>query len=402
MAETKARPRSGLLALVAFFAIISIGEAYALLLQYQNSTFLQSYVTENYLQVIVRTIGLLVLAGGGAFLVYLAARAGPTTRAGRSSRRILSFSPVFLFVVGLALWPLVLGSLVGSSTTNFLGYVVIVLIVVTGGMMLSDRITLRMALRNFTRRKTSMAIVIAGLMIGTAMISGSLVTGDTLTELFTRGAYFGYGYADEVVYTQSQRSPGYQFFNVSTAQSLYQGLLSSPSASPDLLGVTPEILTAASVTDTTNGVVQSGVTLIGTYNNASQNLGDFHSASGSVISSNLGVDQAILNDRAAQDLNASIGNMITIFSPFNETVSISLKVAGIAVSDARARFSGGDNIFLTMVAAQVLLRQPGLINYIAITNKGGLRGSIQYTAIVGLAANATLISPESNTAQPCM
>src|SRR2546426_6280673 len=53
------------------------------------------------------------------------------------------------------------------------------------------------------RRKTSMALVIAGLMIGTAMISGSLVTGDTLTNLFTRGAYNGYGYADEVVYTQS-------------------------------------------------------------------------------------------------------------------------------------------------------------------------------------------------------
>src|SRR5690348_17562866 len=89
-------------------------------------------------------------------------------------------------------------------------------------MMTKDKITVRMSLRNFTRRKTSMALVIAGLMIGTAMISGSLVTGDTLTNLFTRGAYNGYGYADEVVYTQSAAG-GYQFFPLTRAHDLYQG-----------------------------------------------------------------------------------------------------------------------------------------------------------------------------------
>src|SRR5690348_11238358 len=116
-------------------------------------------------------------------------------------------------------------------------------------MMTKDKITVRMSLRNFTRRKTSMALVIAGLMIGTAMISGSLVTGDTLTNLFTRGAYNGYGYADEVVYTQSGGS-GYQFFNVSVAHSLYQSLSSSSSASLDLRGVTPEILSTVTVNNT--------------------------------------------------------------------------------------------------------------------------------------------------------
>src|SRR5437879_12824627 len=91
-------------------------------------------------------------------------------------------------------------------------------------MMAGNKITVRMSLRNFTHRKTSMALVIAGLMIGTAMISGSLVTGDTLTNLFTRGAYNGYGYADEVVYMQSGGG-GYPFFGTGIAHSLYHGLL---------------------------------------------------------------------------------------------------------------------------------------------------------------------------------
>src|SRR3989442_12942332 len=96
--------------------------------------------------------------------------------------------------------------------------------------MLRDRLTFRMALRNFTRRKTNMALVISGLMIGTAMISGSLVTGDTLSELFTRSGYYGYGYADEVVFAPSPKT-GYKFFPVHVAQQLYHGITTNPSAS---------------------------------------------------------------------------------------------------------------------------------------------------------------------------
>src|SRR2546422_8662945 len=108
-------------------------------------------------------------------------------------------------------------------------------------MMTKDKITVLMSMRNSARRKTSMALVIAGLMIGTAMISGSLVTGDTLTNLFTRGAYNGYGYADEVVYTQSGGG-GYRFFSISIALSLYRALSSASSAGSDRRAVTPKIL----------------------------------------------------------------------------------------------------------------------------------------------------------------
>src|SRR5690348_791371 len=161
-------------------------------------------------------------------------------------------------------------------------------------MMTKDKITVRMSLRNFTRRKTSMALVIAGLMIGTAMISGSLVTGDTLTNLFTRGAYNGYGYADEVVYAQNAQG-GYQFFPLSKSHDLYQGLSNNPGASPDLRGVTPEILSTVTANNTSWGVVQSGATMIGTYANASMALGDFHATDGSIIPSSLADNQAIVN-----------------------------------------------------------------------------------------------------------
>src|SRR5262249_38928998 len=179
-----------------------------------------------------------------------------------------------------------------------------------------------------------------------------------------------------------------QYFPIHLAQQLQQGIASNPSANQYLRGVTPEILTTISVNDTTRNVVQTPVLLIGTFDNATQLLGDFHSANGgAVIGSNLADSEAILNDRAAKDLNATVGDELAVLTS-NDTFPV--KLVGIAVSDSRAYFCAGDNIFVTMNAAQTLTQQSGLANFIAITNTGGLRPSIQYTSQVGLAANRTL------------
>src|SRR5207244_5858787 len=152
---------------------------------------------------------------------------------------------------------------VGDSLIYFETYTVSVLCLMSACLMHSDRITVRMAVRNFTRRKTSMAIVIIGLMIGTAMISGALVTGDTLTELFTRGAYYGYGHADEVVYARNSTTIGfqgsaYQYFGYNVYQTLATGLSNSPFAGPDVAGVTPETIETVSHYDTNQRIVQPG------------------------------------------------------------------------------------------------------------------------------------------------
>jgi putative ABC transport system permease protein len=385
------RSRPLLISLTVLVAIIALGELFALFLDYQNNSYLRQYVSNNMPLIFEQIIGLALLGSGLAFLAYKFSTARPTGRLGRASNRIRGLSPIIAVIIALVLYFTVFSSIFGSSLIGLEIYGVIVLFLITLGMMTRDKITVRMSLRNFTRRKTSMALVIAGLMIGTAMISGALVTGDTLTNLFTRGAYNGYGYADEVVYTQSAGS-GYQFFNISIAHNLYLGLSSSSSASSDLRGVTPEILSAVTANNSAWGVVQSGATLIGTYANASLLLGDFHASDGSIIPSSLTDTQAIVNERAARDLNATVGDQLTIFSPASQIFSVSVKLVGIAVADARGSFSEGDNIFVSMSTAQSLTFHPGSANYIAITNIGGLRDSIQYTSPVGLAANQTLDS----------
>jgi uncharacterized membrane protein YjfL (UPF0719 family) len=77
-----------------------------------------------------------------------------------------------------------------SPFTFFLLVLVVAVIGTTLGFMLKDRITSRLSIRNISRRKATVALVISGLLVGTTMISGSLVTEDTMTDLFGRGAYF--------------------------------------------------------------------------------------------------------------------------------------------------------------------------------------------------------------------
>jgi len=392
-AEVRSHGRGLLLGLIVFLSIIALGELYALYLNYQNNFFLRQFVSENQTRLLVQATGLFVLGLGAAYLSYLFSQAKPTSRAGRYSRKVLALSPFIAGTVAFLLWFGGLGSIVGGSTIGFEAYIMIVLLLISLGMILRDRLTFRMALRNFVRRKTSMAIVILGLMIGTAMISGSLVTQDTFTELFTRGAYYGYGFADEVVYVRNVTSFAYMYFPASISPSIASQLANNPQARPFLLGTTPEILDTVSMSDTNTGNVQSQVTLIGTFSNASKTLGDFHSSSGSVIPPNFGDTEAVINDRTARDLNATVGDSVLVYSAIRAT----FKIVGIALSDARGSFSGNDNIFVTINAAQQLTNHPGSINYIAITNIGGLRGSIQHSQVVGLAANQTLnsITPAS-------
>ena len=351
----------------------------------------------------MQAAGLLVVGLGAGYLSYLFSRAKPTSRAGRYSRKLLSFSSLVIGLAALLLWFGGLSSIAGSSTIGFEVYIVAVLLLISLGMMLRDRLTLRMALRNFTRRKTNMALVIAGLMIGTAMISGSLVTGDTLTELFTRGAYFGYGHADEVVYARNSTTFGfqgsaYQYFGYNVYQSLSTGLSNYPSAGPDVVGVTPEIIETVSIYDSNKGIVQAGSALIGSFSNASRALGDFHSTSGSVIPSTFNDTEAVLNDKAARDLNATIGDTVTVYSAQRFTAQhLNFTVVGIAVSDERGSFTQGDDVFVTLNSAQQFTGHPNSVNYIAITNIGGLRGAIQYSRTVALAANQTLDSIYSTT-----
>ena len=66
-------------------------------------------------------------------------------------------------------------------------------------MAVRGPLTRRLALRQVNRRRAEAALVIAGSVLGTAIIVGSLVVGDTLNHSFRQNAYRDLGVIDEVV-----------------------------------------------------------------------------------------------------------------------------------------------------------------------------------------------------------
>ena len=68
----------------------------------------------------------------------------------------------------------------------------------------------RLGLRNFSRRKWNAALVVVGSMVGTALISGSLVLNDSTNRFQESEARERLGEIDEVVQQSGQRLPSDQ------------------------------------------------------------------------------------------------------------------------------------------------------------------------------------------------
>jgi len=66
-------------------------------------------------------------------------------------------------------------------------------------LVFSRPLLARLAARNIARRKVRVAIVLAGLLVGTAIIASSLVVGDTLGYIFVGDVYVRLDAIDEIV-----------------------------------------------------------------------------------------------------------------------------------------------------------------------------------------------------------
>src|SRR3954464_15571350 len=101
----------------------------------------------------------------------------------------------------------------------------------------------RLGLRNLTRRKWNTVLVVVGSMVGTALISGSLVLNDSTGRFQENNARQTLGEIDEVVQQAGQRVPGDRrpvpLFDASVAEKI------TPEAVRDLTEPTGDELGAA-------------------------------------------------------------------------------------------------------------------------------------------------------------
>ena len=104
------------------------------------------------------------------------------------------------------------------------------------GLALTNRIIFKMAARNFVRRKAQSVIVIAGLMIGTAIISSALVVQDTMTYAFEVDVYNRLGEVDEDIMGLNSIGTVTYF-----SESIYDSMYNKLTNFPKIDGVAPII-----------------------------------------------------------------------------------------------------------------------------------------------------------------
>jgi len=268
----------------------------------------------------------------------------------------------------------------------FLGLILIVVGLVTLVLAIRHRLAFRIAMRNVRRGRSRTVLLIAGLLVGTTIISGSLIVGDTVQQLVYHYTYIGAGYVDESI-TGNSPTGGLAYY----PYSVYSEAALAVSGYSSIVGLTPEIIDAAAVYDRSTGTPETALNLIGVNANQSAALGSFVADNGTVIAGPL-PGEVLLDDQTASALNASAGDTVVVYG----LSAVQLTVQAVVQENIRGAFITGGlspgNVFVTLPTAQALEKAPGMINYIAITNAGSQSTGASISSTVSAYLNTTLQS----------
>ena len=251
-----------------------------------------------------------------------------------------------------------------------------------------NRVVFRLFLRSAFGNRKRVVLIIAGLMIGSAMISGALVMRSTMLTLSDNMVTLSYGHVDETVTNGSQLSGSY------FSSRAYAIINQSLSGNPDVAGIVPMVYTTASAYDNTSGVPYSNMGLVGTPWSFNSILGDFVALNGSKVSS-LPVNGVLIDQLAARQLNASAGDTITIFAGGRQ---VTATVTAVVRDNYRGYFDSGYNIFMNLGFAQSVLGISSSVNIIAIANSGTVLGAVSKTGAVMEALNLAVEKANSQIA----
>ncbi|MCI4321267.1 MAG: FtsX-like permease family protein, partial [Thermoplasmata archaeon] len=259
--------------------------------------------------------------------------------------------------------------------------ILVVVLGVSGLLALTHRLTFRIAMRNVRRGGSRTILVLLGLLVGTTIICGSLVVGDTVNAINVYGTYLAYHGVDEAIYNQSVVTGGYSPIPYAT----YLTIAHAAQQVAGVSAVTPMILGTTTVFDKTTGLPQPGLNLVGSDVNSSGALGSFQTDSGATVTGpNPG--SVILDDVAAADLNASVGDHVILVGQ----ASVPLSVQAIVSDTGRGLFLFGADAFVDLSTAQAVENISGQVNFVSVTNTGSEQAGAANSMNVSARLNTTL------------
>ncbi|TLZ93120.1 MAG: FtsX-like permease family protein [Methanobacteriota archaeon] len=252
--------------------------------------------------------------------------------------------------------------------------------IVLAAVVLAGRPLLaRLAARNIRRRTSRVLIVLAGLLVGTAVISSSLVVGDTLSYIFLEDVYVRLGAIDEIV---SNEFNG-QLISFSEANATQVAADLAVWRTP-IDGLAPTLLKVMPVRNVAGNKGNQQITVMGLDASRETAFGPLTARDGSsVTTDSLNASAVYANERAAADLNATVGQQLTLFYGTTNQTLVHATVAAIVRDEGTAAYEHRSLLFMDLRRAQVAFNESDAINQMRISNIGGVADGL------GVADNVT-------------
>src|SRR2546425_1096419 len=230
----------------------------------------------------------------------------------------------------------------------------------------------RLGARNIGRRKSRVLIVVAGLLVGTAIISSSLVVGDTLSYIFLQDVYLRLDAVDELV---SNAFNGQLFsFAESTGTQIAPDLAAVHSP---VDGIAPALLKVMPVRNVAGNKGNQQITVMGLNASYEGAFGPLTRLDGRTTDTNeLGPTEVFANERAAADLNATPGEDLTLFYGTTNQTIVHASVAATVRDIGKAAYGRRAILFVDLGRAQAAFNESGAINLIRVSNVGGVADGV--------------------------
>ena len=229
------------------------------------------------------------------------------------------------------------------------------------------RFPLRIGLGYFFRRKAQVAIVVSGLLIGTAIISSSFVIQSTFGYTIRSAVFRTMDHADVLVDLPAPGG-GLAPFPERIAADLRANL----SAMPHVDGIAARYHLPGAAFDDRSGLLEVQATVLGF--DPAADLGGFIRRDGSAWDgSGLAANEAIVNEKLARGVEAEEGDLLVlnVVGPAGPGM-LPATIRTIVQDEGRAAWGDGANAFVRLDALQAALGTPGQVNLILVSNAGGV------------------------------
>ena len=261
--------------------------------------------------------------------------------------------------------------------------------------MLSDRITSKMSFRNIFRRRANTLLVIAGSMIGTALIVGSLAMNDSFERFIYSQIRQNLGEIDQVVVTSAESERGYRaLFSLDELQPLID-LLEAENLTDGIMPVLAREVTAGKEGNarSLDRSLSTSAAIVGV---EFEKLRDFGSEGNTFPEFNSSNAQdlpgAIITRELSETLQIEVGDTLEILIDEAERLLFWIQlprivVTGIADHEDLIGYSGlrqgmGDSrIFMTPEDARHVMKigMPDSYNELLISNRGDYLSGAELT-----------------------